>query len=495
MAADKAMKKLIRFFSSVKLAIVLIILLVAASIIGTLIPQGRDMAEYEARYGRMGAPMVMLQLTNIYRSVGFLALLGVFGLNLIACSLTRLAGKLRRAGHPRIESDPKELAGYKIKARFPMEGWSGGAEAGIRGGKSGEDGDGAIMEAVKALEAARYKVRTAGNHLLARKRIDGIFGSDIVHLGLLVIIAGGILTGLAGFRTDISLNPGETREVPRAGFSVRLERFDTEMYPGGGIKDWKSTVAVVEDGRDIRTQVVEVNHPLVHKGFSLYQMAYGMNWEAATLELRVGKKGEGTATPQAKTAEAKVIKARRGEIVKLGDPEMTEVLVRQFIPDFILGENNQPESRSLELNNPAAYIEVRRGGKNVAEGWVFGAYPEVTRLRGEAAAETTVEFIDLEAPQYSVLQAAKDPGVPLIWAGCLLVMAGLFLAFYRPTWEIRIVLETADGPGRNDGAVRKNEAGKKSGAIELTAGGIAAKSRDRFEIEFARVMDGLRSGK
>jgi cytochrome c biogenesis protein len=463
------MKKLIRFFSSVKLAIVLIILLVAASIVGTLIPQGRDMAEYEARYGRMGASLVRFQLTDVYRSVWFLGLLGFFGLNVVACTLTRLGGKVRRAKRPRVESDPKELEGYKIRARFR----AGGGEA------DGHGTEEIKTRAIKALKSARYRVRTAGNHLHGRKRIDGIFGSDIVHLGLLVIIAGGMATWLAGFRADLDLSPGQTREVPRADFSVRLDRFDTEMYPGGGVKDWKSTVTVIEEGRDTRTQVVEVNHPLVHKGFSLYQMAYGINWEEATLVLRIGKRnissgeaaGQSAGGGAAADAARQTIRIKRGEIVSLGDEAGTEILVRQFIPDFVLGENNRPESRSLEPNNPAAYVEMRQEGKTVVEGWIFAMYPEVTRLRGEGAAGTIIELYDLDAPEYSVLQAAKDPGVPLIWLGSLLIMAGLILAFYRPTWEIRMVVEAGNA---------------------VMAGGIAAKSRDRFEKEFTRVMDELR---
>jgi len=502
------MKKIIHFFSAVKLAIVLIILLVAASIMGTLIPQGRDMAEYAARYGRLGEPLVRLQFTNIFRSVWFLGLMAVFELNIIACTLTRLGAKVQRARKPKIESDPKDLASFKIKDRLRMS-------AGL---------DAAKERAVEALKEAHYRVRTAeekaGNenksggrfNVFGRKRIDGIFGSDIVHLGLLVIIAGGILTGIGGFRAELILNPGETKDVPRAGFSVRLERFDTEMYPGGGVKDWKSTVTIVENGRDARKQVIEVNHPLVHKGFSLYQMAYGMNWDAATLTLRIARKaaaegaaeksGEASAGPkkemkpetetrrpaaaQPAPDEPRIIKAKVGEVMPLGDADGTEILVRSFIPDFVLGENNVPESRSLEANNPAAYVEGRRGGKKVVEGWVFAAYPEVTRLKGDAAAEYAIEFRDLDAPQYSVLQAAKDPGVPLIWLGCLLIMAGLILAFYRPTWEIRMVLEAAGGAGRELGA---------SGKTEITAGGVAAKSRDGLEAEFARIIAGLRSSK
>src|SRR4030042_4438183 len=101
------MKAIIRSLSSVKLAIVLIIALVAASILGTLILQGRDAADYAARYGELAETLVRLQFTDLYRSVWFLGLLGLFGLNIVVCTLTRLGGKLRRAARPKVESDPK----------------------------------------------------------------------------------------------------------------------------------------------------------------------------------------------------------------------------------------------------------------------------------------------------------------------------------------------------------------------------------------------------
>ena len=47
------MKTVWRFFSSVKLAIVLFIVLTLASILGTLIPQQQTPAEYQAHYGSL----------------------------------------------------------------------------------------------------------------------------------------------------------------------------------------------------------------------------------------------------------------------------------------------------------------------------------------------------------------------------------------------------------------------------------------------------------
>jgi len=473
------MKAIIRFLSSVRLAIILIILLVLASILGTLIPQGRDAAEYAARYGRVAETLVRLQFTDLYRSVWFLGLLGLFGLNIIVCTLTRWGGKVRRAARPKVESDPKALAAGKIKDKARLN--VGVVEAkGI---------------AITALSAARYRVKVVEEagaervgssgglgggriHILGRKGITGIFGSDAVHLGLLVIIAGGIVTAAGGFRTDLGLNAGKVLDVPRAGFALRLDKFETETYPDGNVKDWKSTLTVIENGRDVRTQVIEVNHPLVHHGFSFYQSAYGFDWDDPTLEFRIGKKSE--------AGPGRTIKIRVGVKTALGDEDGTEFAVRRFIPDFVLGENNTPGTRSDQPNNPAALVEGWSGGRKVIEGWVFAAYPDVTRLRGEAAADWTIELRNVDAPQFSVIQAAKDPGVPLIWLGCFLVMAGLFLAFYRPTWEIRMVLEAAAGAGE------KANHGAGVGKTEIIAGGTATKSRDRFEAEFARVMAALR---
>ncbi|MCX6566625.1 MAG: cytochrome c biogenesis protein ResB [Candidatus Aminicenantes bacterium] len=534
------MKAIIRFFSSVRLAIVLIILLVAASILGTLIPQGRDAAEYAARYGRLAETMVRLQFTDLYRSVWFLGLSGLFGLNIVVCTLTRLGAKVRRVWRPKIESDPKALAAGRIKDKVRLN--VGAAEAkGI---------------AVTALSAARYRVKvveeagaegTASGgknggggvggriHVLGRKGVEGIFGSDAVHLGLLVIIAGGIVTAAGGFRTDLGLNAGKVLDVPRAGFALRLDKFETETYPDGNVKDWKSTLTVIENGRDVRTQVIEVNHPLVHHGFSFYQSAYGFDWDDPTLEFRIGKRSE--------AGPGRTMKIRVGEKTALGDMDRTELVVRRFIPDFVLGKNNAPGTRSDQPNNPAALIEGWSDGRKVIEGWVFAAYPNIARLRGEAAADWTIELRNVDAPQFSVIQAAKDPGVPLIWLGCFLVMAGLFLAFYRPTWEIRMTLEnagasaagagakasqevvvgSADGTGSGRGANKAAETGASegreasvetgtkanigaiasngrsactyAGKTEITAGGTAAKSRERFEAEFVRVIAGLRRSK
>jgi cytochrome c biogenesis protein len=79
-----------------------------------------------------------------------------------------------------------------------------------------------------------------------------------------------------------------------------------------------------------------------------------------------------------------------------------------------------------------------------------------------------------EAPQYSVLEAATDPGVPFIWLGCIVMTVGFFLAFYWTPREIKIVLEEAQGK------------------TEAVLGGIASKGREAFQVEFDSLIESIR---
>ncbi|HPW18206.1 MAG TPA: cytochrome c biogenesis protein ResB [Candidatus Aminicenantes bacterium] len=444
-----------KLFSSVRLAIVLIILVTLASVLGTLIPQGRSAAEYAARYGSLSGLFQALQLTRLYRSGWFLGLLLLFALNIAVCSATRLGAKWRRAFGPAEAADAQGLMASRVKARFraaPPLATAGDRVAGL-------------------LRARRYRVtRTASAgklELLARKRRLGWLGSDVVHLGLLVILAGGLASGLAGRRSDLALREGETAEVPRAGFSLRLDKFDTEYYPQGGVKDWKSTVTVIENGVPVLTRVVEVNHPLAHRGFLFYQSRYGRDWSAPRLELEVRKRADASF--------ARAVTLRPGERAEVGDPDVSRVVVRAFVPDFVIGEGGRVQSRSQEPRNPAALVEAWKGEERAFSGWVFAGYPDFAQAHG-GQGQSPLAFVlkRYEAGQYSVLEAAHDPGANFIWLGSALVTAGLFLAFYWPSREVRVVLEEAQG------------------RVEVIAAGRAAKGREAFEAEFARIFDDAR---
>ena len=451
------MKSLIRFFSSVKLAISLIIIIVVVSILGTLIPQGRPEADYASRYGGLAPLLSLLRFTDLYHSPGYIGLLAILALNTVVCTLTRLGPKLRRTFRPKLEAEAKGLLAAKDNGSM----------------KTGLGLKETAAAVGQALAARRYKIREkVGDRRLVifgRKRTLGWFGSDIVHLGLLVILAGAIISSLFSFRTMLNLQKGKARPVPGADFEVRLDRFDTDYYPDGqNVKDWRSRLTVIAGGRDVLTEDIEVNRPLAYGGFVFYQSSYVQDTKSPLLLFEVRESSS--------SAQAFQLKLRPGQSAAVGQTGLTLSLQR-FEPDFIRDEAGLITSRSEELNNPAAQVNLSRAGEIILTGWVFARFPEFSLTHGSQAAQATVTFRDIQpgiSPDFSIIEAARDRGVPLIWAGCGLLMAGLFIAFYWPTREARFLLE--EGKGRT----------------EVFAAALGSKNREALSSEFALMIKDLR---
>jgi len=322
------------------------------------------------------------------------------------------------------------------------------------------------------LKHHRYKVREGVEKdricLLARKKIAGLFGSDVVHLGLLIILAGGIVSGLAGFKSSLSLSEGETLSVPNSDFQLRLDKFETEFYENGQVSDWKSTLTVIENEKELQTKVIEVNHPLSYKGFMFYQSRYGWDWQKPTLEIWAKEKDSSDYLGS--------VRLRLGEKAELSGSDL-QIVALQFVPDFIIDENNRIATRSMQPNNPAVYIEGWQDETQVFTGWIFAKFPEFSRMHAQEESNLTLELRNYQGGQISILQASKDPGADVIWAGSALLMLGLALAFYWPPREIKIIIE------------------QNLKKTEITAGGIASKNRDTFQAEFENIMTKLRKEK
>ncbi len=447
------MKSLLNFFNSVKLAIFLLVIITLASILGTLIPQNRSLDEYVARYGQFAHLLNQLQLTKLYQSLWFISLLCFFALNIIVCTLTRLAPKLRKAFHPKLEIEAKQISVLKIKEKF----------------KKNIGLDTAKKELKKELRSRHYRLKEAKREnktfLLARKRILGWFGADIVHIGILIILAGGIISGAGGIRKNLTFSEGKVLGIREAEFKLRLDKFETEYYPNGSVRDWKSTLTVIENEKPILSKVIEVNHPLTYKGFVFYQSSYGWNWTNTSVGIWVRKRKD--------PSFLRKIDMKVGQRVSL-EGENIHISVMHFIPDFIINDRNEVTSRSLQPNNPAAFIEGWEGDEKIISGWIFSKFPDFARIHSEKETDLSFELKNFKAGQFSVIQAAKDPGVNFIWVGCTFLMIGLAFAFYWPSREIKVILE------------------ERQGKTEVIAGGIASKSREALQSEFEKIMTSLR---
>ena len=136
----------------------------------------------------------------------------------------------------------------------------------------------------------------------------------------------------------------------------------------------------------------------------------------------------------------------------------------------ITRSSNAPTTRRI----PAFRLQV----KNKATGedaklWLFPAYGETAQ--GEKT-NYSFSYRDMQMGYFTGLEVSHEPGQWLVWAGCLLMGAGLFVAFYMVHMRLWIVA-VPDARGK----------------LVLWIGGQANKNRDRFEQKFSEVVDGIRT--
>lgn len=414
-------RDLYTFFTSVTLAILLISLIALLAFVGTLIPQETFTREvdYIARYGVEGYNILKkLQLTNIFGSWYFLFIMALFTLNLFACTIKRLAASWRY---------------WKLPMSFiHLESLRCFEHASVLAGSVAPD---AAQKIRVLLQGHGYRVREQSAQILAEKWRFERFGIDVFHISLLVIIVGGLVTMLFGYRTFEIAHQGDLIRLPGADFAVKVKRFWSENYKNSErVMDWHTELTVIENDKEILTKTIEVNAPLRYKGYNFYQSAFGTDWQGAARVTLSLARADGTALGEfTDTVDNGFEVPSENIFVKIG----------AFLPDFALTENLIAYSRTQRLENPAVFVEIYDAhGLRVMRTWAFSrpemqTFWETTMARVAGEMPYKVKLVGMTAPEFTGLQITKDPGRPVVYAGFLFVMLGLLVHMYfkhRQIW-------------------------------------------------------------
>jgi len=406
--------------TSIKLAITLIITILLISIVGTLIPQGKDSLFYAERYGMTGLRLIkFFQADKLYHSWYFLSLLALLGMNTLSCAIRRFRVSWELIRKPVEARSPEEIAKLPThaKAAVPQNPSEG------------------LQTLERLLARRRYRTQSTQSQLWAYKNLWGRLGVDLLHVSLIIVLLGGIVGGLLGFEDFQIAHKGEIFST-RGGFDVRVDDLWTVNYEGSSqIKDWYTKLTVIDNGREVFTQTIEVNKPLTYKGISFYQASFGTDWlSKAELTFRVERALAAGADSTTGASAAESLGEVTAQVGTDFPIDNLKVKVVAFYPDFVVTERG-PSNRSQRLNNPAAYLEIYNGDKLEFSTWTFAQFPE---FQHEFAKENPYKFylIGMTAPEFTGLQIARNPGIGLIYTGFALMMLGLFLNFYLPPRRI-----------------------------------------------------------
>ncbi|TYT73867.1 cytochrome c biogenesis protein ResB [Desulfobotulus mexicanus] len=437
-------------FASIKLSIIVLLLLAATSVVGTLIPQ-RPGARPEVGEGLWAQISSFLFLHDMYNSWWFQLLLLLLAVNLIVCSLERLPAVWRWVRKtprpPRLERVRK----LDNAAVFVLK----------------EDLDKAEKKALDALGG--WGIRTGVERDGDARLVHGEFGRwtrlgvYAVHLSVLLLLVGGLVGSLFGFSGFVNIPEGDTAHEIRlrggggtkdTGFSIRCDSFYVGFYPDGTPREYRSTLTLLDrDGKEILTEDIRVNHPLTYQGVRMYQSSYGTAAARSVSLKLIPEDGE----PILMTGEVREpfsVPFTEGHIVLMNFMDNFQLRGHRLGPTF-LGFYESAEGKRETLVLP------RR-------------HPGFDRMRmGERG--FAIEINDYEPLYFTGLQVSKDPGVVLVYLGFTLMLLGCWVVFYLSHRRIFVLLES-----------------REEGGVQYTVGGTANRGQHALKQRLVKIEENLK---
>jgi len=451
-------KRIYKTLANLRTGIVLLILVVITSALGTFILQ-RPATDAD-KLARAYSPQALLWLdrlglTDVFHAWWFMTLLTLVSLSIVFVSVDRFPNAWRFYARPYRKTDSHFRSALANKVELPI--------------RNPEDGLNAAERALKKLHwpVERISDRNEPSLYSERSRFS-VMAVYVIHASLLLIFCGGIIDGIFGYNgfmalqrgqqvNQIELRNGAKKTLP---FAVKCYGAGQENYADGSPKKWWSKLAVVENGSEVKTKEIEVNDPLVYRGLRFYQSSFGSTGNLDGLQV--------LATPENGTGRE--ITLHMNEPVEL-DANAT-VTLAEYIPDFFI-RDNQVFKRSDDPQNPAFHLQVmNKATGEDAKLWLFPAYGD--NAQGQKTSYTFA-FRGMQMGYFTGLEVSHEPGQWLVWAGCLLMGAGLFVAFYMVHMRVWVTVVT-DARGK----------------LVLWIGGQANKNRDRFEQKFNELVETVR---
>ncbi len=395
-------RDLVPLLADLRFAIVLLLLIAVFSVTGTVIEQGQTLDFYRENYPLRPALFGFLTykvilawgLDRVYGTWWFLTLLILFGASLITCTFYRQIPLLRVARRWFFVTKPQSIAKLPYAVQLSPSVFDDLCL------KLGERG---------------YRITQTDRQFYGSKGLIGRIGPIVVHGSMVLILAGAIVGAVGGFIAQELVPEGQSFKISNVtakgvfaripqNWQVKVNRFWIDYSEKGKIEQFYSDLSVLDDqGQELDRETIYVNKPLKFRGVTFYQASWDISRirfrfnQSPLLELPLspleaessGQKVWGTWMPTKPDLSA-------GISVIVPDLQGTVLIF-------------DPDGNLLHTTRIGATVEVN-GIKLKLEGLV-GA---------------------------TGLQIKADPGIPIVYAGFALLMAGVVMSYvsYSQVWGL-----------------------------------------------------------
>jgi len=247
-----------------------------------------------------------------------------------------------------------------------------------------------------------------------RRWLPGLF-----YLGLLAMLLATVVEGQLGWvGRPVELALGETQPLDRStGLTVRLEQIAFLPRDDGSMRRFDSLVWLLRGGIVVKRVVVGPGRPATYQGLTLYQLDDGPAvqigaWNAEGKALQIADMaGRLAAQPH----------------LRFSGQQQEQLLA---IPqaDLVVRLLHYPSLPARGIRGRALHVQVRRGsdGQLLAE--------EFLSESGSIATDDAT--IQIAFQHYVTLRAEREPGLFLAATGGVLVVAGMIAFLLLPRREV-----------------------------------------------------------
>jgi cytochrome c biogenesis protein len=421
-ALKPVVRRLWHLFSSVRLAVILILIITGLSLLGALLIQvpsemARDPQLYSywvdsiarSKVGAWTPLLSALHLFDVFHSPWFLIAGTLLMLNILICSVNRWS------------SISLSLRGGTVKQeeKFYTTGNTHTELSAIPAPVFE-----AAMRSEKVLRARGYRTRTESGedniYIAADKNRYYRLGTYFSHFSLILFVLAFITSSYFGFRdSSFTVPVGSTREIGHdTGLSLQLTSFVDEYYDNGMPKDYRSQVVLYKNGQPVKQTLIRVNHPLVYEGVRFYQSYFG----PAVKMLVRDENGQvifNDIVPLESSFDVQGYQYYEG-FFDLPEAGLT---IRLISPSANAADNSLIPAGQLA-------VDVRQGSEQIDLKLVEPGTPRVVG---------SLEFTFLEESKYSGFQVSWDPTNILIWIASILFVIGICAVLYFPYRQVWVL--------------------------------------------------------
>lgn len=418
----------LRRLGSPRLALWLIGVLIVMNLLSVLVPQrivlGGSFEDFLRESPVLAAMTEASGLSRVFTGWPIVVVSGLLAVNLIACTLLRLARRRR----PAIPRAPRRGSSVRLSASW-------------------RSSQAFLQAAGDALPGRSWTTMSTADHgFVAVAGRIGFWGSMLLHVSLLVLIAGGALTAVTSFRGEVAITDGETIvDAPEAYISIANSPELGVAFSGARISLDRTTIGYEKgevvtavarmrgldtDGRII-SKDVRVNHPLDVGGKSYLLLNSGY-----AVTISVDTSVTGPISRVVRLGEETPFGWRdRLELPPTDDGRTAEL---RFLATPVPVEEGQPiPAEKFAITDPRMRVKLVVGG---VEAWEGRLEPGQTQQLGPGIA-VTFEGMRL----WDRFLVRGEPARWVSYVGFWMAVVGAAVRFLFPERRFAVVTGVEDG--------------------------------------------------